>query len=295
MSRKGLLLLLASGLAWGIPYLLIRIAVSQFDVASVVLARVVIGGTLLLPFAIHQKAFLPALKQWRWVLAFALLELVGPWFLITFGEKTLSSSLSGLLVATVPLWAVILGFFFFGDRSLTNPRSLAGFGLGFVGVALLVGIDAFSGHLDVTAAIGVLLAAVGYAIAPALADRKLRDVPASGVMTLSMMIVAVIYAVPGIGGFVRVMTGPVASQPTWSGWAALAILGAVCSSLAFLIFFALIREVGSVRATLTAYLNTAIAILLGVVFLNEPLTLGIIIGFPLVLIGSYIASRKQQG
>ena len=170
---------------------------------------------------------------------------------------------------------------------MRHPKTLIGLVLGFVGVVLLVGIDAITSNLDLLAVSAVLVASVGYAIAPAMADRKMSDVPSSGVMSLSMLMVAVVYAVPGIQGFSH-------SHATVSGWLALAVLGLVCSALAFIAFFALIREIGAPRATLTTYLNTAIAIVLGVIFLNEPLTLGIIFGFPLVLIGSYFASRKHQ-
>lgn len=286
MSRKGLLLLLATGFAWGIPYLFIRVAVAQFDVSTVILARVVIGAAVLVPFAIKQKAFSKALKQWRWVLAFALLEMVGPWFLITNAEKSISSGLTGLLISTVPFWAVAIAYWVYGDKSVRHPKTLMGLALGFVGIILLVGIDAITSNLNLVAVFAVLIASVGYAIAPAMADRKIVDVPSSGVMSLSMLMVAAVYAVPGISGLSHAHAEP-------SGWIALLVLGLVCSALAFIAFFALIREIGSARATLTTYLNTAIAIALGVIFLNEPLTLGIILGFPLVLIGSYFASRKH--
>ena len=288
MSRKGLLLLLATGFAWGIPYLLIRVAVSQFDVATVIFARVVIGAAVLVPFAMKQKAFGEALKHWRWVLAFALIEMVGPWFLITNAERTISSGLAGLLISTVPFWAVGIAYFFYGDKSVRHPKTLIGLALGFLGVFLLVGIDALTTNLDIVAVLAVLAASVGYAIAPAMADHKMKDVPTSGVMSLSLVIVAIVYAVPGVAGFSH-------TNATVSGWVSLAVLGLVCSAFAFIAFFALIREIGAARATLTTYLNTAIAIVLGVIFLNEPLTLGIILGFPLVLIGSYFASRKHQG
>lgn len=285
MSRKGLILLLATGLAWGIPYLFIRIAVGQFDVAAVVLARVLIGSAILIPLAIHQKALLPAFKEFKWVIAFALIEMAGPWFLITFAEKSIPSGLAGLLVSTAPIWAALIAFSFGGDKSLKHPKTLIGFGLGFFGVALLVGIDSLTGKLNLLGVFAVLIASVGYAVAPAIAERKLSHVPSSGVIGLSMVLVAVIYAVPGGIGFAN-------AKPDGLGWASLLILGVVCSSLAFVLFFSLIREIGPARATLTAYLNTAIAVLIGVLFLSEPLTPGIIFGFPLVLIGSYLASKK---
>ena len=286
MSRKGFLLLLLTGVAWGIPYLFIRIAVAQFDVAAVVLARVVIGASILIPLAIHRGALVAAFKHFKWVLAFAVIEMVIPWFLITYAEKSISSGLTGLLVATVPIWGALVAYWFGGDKSVKHPRMLAGLAMGFVGVALLVGIDTVTGHLDFVGAAAVLIAAIGYAIAPAMAERKLQHIDSSGVIGLSMLIVAIVYSVPGSMGFAS-------AHPDAMGWLSLGILGLICSSLAFVAFFALIREVGSARATITAYLNTAIAVVIGVLFINEPVTVGIIIGFPLVLIGSYLASKKQ--
>ncbi len=286
MSRKGLLLLLATGVAWGIPYFFIRIAVAQFDVAAVVLARVVIGASILIPLAIHRGALVSAFKNFKWVLAFAVIEMVIPWFLITHAEKSITSGLAALLIATVPIWGALIAYWFGGDKTVKHPRTLAGLALGFIGVALLVGIDSVTGQLDFIGALGVLIAAIGYAVAPAIAERKLQHIDSSGVIGLSMLIVAIVYAVPGSMGFA-------AAKPDAMGWLSLGILGLICSSIAFVAFFALIREVGSARATITAYLNTAIAVVIGVLFLSEPLTAGIIIGFPLVLIGSYLASKKQ--
>ena len=288
MSRKGLLLFLACGVAWGIPYFFIRIAVQQFDVASVILARVVIGALVLIPIAIKQNAIRPALKNFKWVLLFALIEMVGPWYLITASEKVISSGLAGLLVSTVPFWSVPIAYFFMGDKSVIHPKTIVGLVVGFAGVALLVGIDTVLGDLNWAGVIPVLLASVGYAIAPAMASKKMKDVPTSGVVALSMVIVSVVYAVPGGIGFSSAI-----ATADWTGWTALLVLGVVCSAVAFWLFFELIREIGSARATLITYPNTAIAIVIGILFLSEPLTPGMILGFPMVLIGSYFASKKH--
>jgi drug/metabolite transporter (DMT)-like permease len=288
MSRKGLLLFLACGVAWGIPYFFIRIAVQQFDVASVILARVVIGALVLIPIAIKQNAIRPALKNFKWVLLFALIEMVGPWYLITASEKVISSGLAGLLVSTVPFWSVPIAYFFMGDKSVIHPKTIVGLVVGFAGVALLVGIDTVLGDLNWAGVIPVLLASVGYAIAPAMASKKMKDVPTSGVVALSMVIVSVVYAVPGGMGFSSAI-----ATADWTGWTALLVLGVVCSAVAFWLFFELIREIGSARATLITYPNTAIAIVIGILFLSEPLTPGMILGFPMVLIGSYFASKKH--
>lgn len=288
MSRKGLWLFLACGVAWGIPYFFIRIAVEQFAVSSVILARVVIGALVLIPIAIKQDAIRPALKNFKWVLLFALIEMIVPWYLITAAEKVISSGLAGLLVSTVPFWSVPIAYFFMGDKSVIHPKTIIGLIVGFLGVALLVGIDTVVGDLNWAGVIPVLLASVGYAIAPAMASKKMKDVPTSGVVALSMVIVSVVYAIPGGIGL-----GAAVPTADWTGWTALLVLGVVCSAVAFWLFFELIREIGSARATLITYPNTAIAIVIGILFLSEPLTAGMILGFPMVLIGSYFASKKH--
>jgi drug/metabolite transporter (DMT)-like permease len=289
MSRKGLILFIAAGIAWGLPYFFIRIAVEDFSTATIVFARVVIGGAVLIPLAIHRKALLPAIKQWRWVLAFAAIEMIVPWWLITEAERSISSGLAGLLVATVPFFALLIAYFYQGDKSVKHPKTLLGLVIGFVGVLLLVGIDSLAGHISPVHVLMVIIAAVGYAIAPAIAAQKLSNVETVGVISLSMAMVAVVYAVPAL----IALPAEIAAGPAIESWIALLVLGVICSAVAFVIFFMLIREIGSGRATLITYLNTAVALVLGILFLSEPLTLGIIIGFPLVLVGSYFASKKH--
>ena len=289
MSRKGLFLFIAAGVAWGLPYFFIRIAVEDFSTATIVFARVVIGAAVLIPLAIHRKALMPAIKQWRWVLAFAAIEMVVPWWLITEAERDISSGLAGLLVATVPFFAILIAYFYQGDKSVKHPKTLMGLVIGFVGVILLVGIDSLAGHISPVHVLMVIGAAVGYAIAPAIAAQKLNGVETVGVIALSMMMVAVVYAVPAL----IALPAEIAAGPAIESWISLGVLGVICSAVAFVIFFMLIREIGSARATLITYLNTAVALVLGILFLSEPLTLGIIIGFPLVLVGSYFASKKH--
>ncbi|MFM1995415.1 MAG: hypothetical protein RLZZ610_932 [Actinomycetota bacterium] len=289
MSRKALLLFLAAGFAWGIPYFFIRIAVEDFSTYSIVLFRVLIGALVLVPLALKQGALLLALKHWPWVLAFALLEMAGPWWLITESGRHLSSGLIGLLIATVPFFGVLIATLM-GDKSVRHPKTIMGLLMGFAGVVALVGIDSFSGLIDPLWVGAVILAAVGYAIAPAVVAHKIGFVPTAGVMSLSMVIVAAIYAVPAAVS----LPDEIAAGPAIESWIALLVLGVVCSAIAFLIFFALIKEVGAARATLITYLNTLVALVLGVVFLNEPITVGLLIGFPLILVGSWFAGKRHE-
>jgi drug/metabolite transporter (DMT)-like permease len=289
MTRKGLLLFIAAGIAWGLPYLFIRVAVEHFSTPTIIFARTLIGAAVLLPLAIKQGAIKPALKAWPWVVAFALIEMAGPWWLITEAERSISSGLAGLLVATVPFFALILALIWLKDRSVLHPKTLIGLAIGFVGIILLVGIDTFAGHIELLPVLMMIAASIGYAIAPMMVSQKAGDVPTIGVISLSMALVAVLYAPASFA----TLPAEIAANPPIEGWIALLVLGAVCSALAFVIFFALIKQIGSARSTLITYVNTAVAIALGILFLGEPLTAGIAIGFPLVLLGSWWASKRH--
>jgi drug/metabolite transporter (DMT)-like permease len=290
MSRKGLLLFLACGIVWGIPYFFIKIAVEDFSAPTIILARTAIGALVLVPLALKRKAFIPALKKWRVVLLFALFEMIGPWWLINTAEDGhINSGLAGLLIATVPFLAMAIGYFYLGDKTAAHPKNILGLILGFAGILLLVGIDALTHDLEVLWVGAVILAAVGYAIAPALTAKKAPDVEMVGILSLSMAVTAVFYLVPAILN----PLAPGVTTPGLDSWISLAILGAICSALAFVLFFALIREVSYSRSTLITYANTAVAILLGVFFGNEPFTIGMAVGLPLVAAGSYFASRRH--
>ena len=289
MSRKALWLFLAAGVAWGIPYFFIRIAVEDFSTYSIVLFRVLIGAAVLVPLALKQGALRLALKHWPWILGFALLEMVGPWWLITESGRHLPSGLIGLLIATVPFFAVLIASFM-GDKSVWHPKTVAGLLMGFAGVVALVGIDSFSGLIDPLWVGAVVLAALGYAIAPAMMAHKIGFIPTAGVISLSMVFVALIYVIP----VAFTLPAEIAAGPAIESWIAIAVLGVICSAVAFIIFFALIKEIGPARATLITYLNTLVALVLGVVFLNEPITNGLIIGFPLILIGSWFAGKRHE-
>ena len=289
MSRKGLLLFLIAGTAWGMPSLFIRIAVEDFSTWTIVFTRVVIGAAVLIPIAIYRKALLPALKAWKYVLAYAALEMIGPWFLITEAERVINSGLAGLLVATVPFFGLLIGIFYQKDKTLKHPKTLAGLAIGFAGIILLVGIDTLAGHVSLPHVFMIILAAIGYAVAPVIVATKIPNVSGVAVNGLAMAIVAVVYAVPSLFA----LPGEIAAAPPVESWLSLVGLGVICSAIAFVAFFRLVREIGSARATLVTYMNMAVAVLLGIILLSEPITPGILIGMPLVLIGSVLATRKH--
>ena len=289
MPKKALALFLSVGVIWGTPYFFIEIAIEHFQTPSIVFLRVFLGALILLPIAIRRGMLRNTLRAWPAVLAFAVFEMVGPWYLITEAERSINSSLAGLLITTVPFIAAFL-VGLLGDRSAWHPLTILGLVLGFAGVVSLVGIDVFSGHIVLGPVLMMLVAAVGYAVAPIIANRMPSEVPTLGVIAVSLAMVSIIYA-----PFAAVtLTQDIQAIPSVGAWASVTVLGAVCSALAFVIFFALIREIGPARASLITYVNLAVAALLGVVFLDEAITPGILVGFPLVVVGSYLASRRRN-
>jgi drug/metabolite transporter (DMT)-like permease len=280
---------LIAGTAWGMPYLFIKIAVEDFSTWTIVFVRVVIGAAVLIPIAIKRDVWKPALKAWPWVLAYAVLEMVVPWFLITEAERVINSGLAGLLVATVPFFGLLIGILYQKDKSLMHPKTLIGLVVGFGGVILLVGIDALNGNTSLPHVFMIIAAAALYAIAPVVVSTKIPNVSAVAVNGMAMAIVAVVYAIPAAISLPK----EIASEPHIESWLALIGLGVICSAVAFVAFFALMKEIGNSRATLVTYMNMAVAVLLGILILAEPITAGILIGFPLVLIGSYFATRRH--
>jgi len=278
-TRRGWLLFAAMALLWGVPYLFISVAVESYSPPAIVAARTLIAALLLLPFALRSRALRPALRRWPWVLAFGAVEMAGPFVLLGHAETTLPSGLTGLLVATVPLFAAIIALGG-GDRGVLKPARAIGLAVGFIGVAVVVaGPGLAAGNL--VAAGEVLLVAVLYAIAPFIVARRLADVPSLGTITLSLLAVGIFY-LP-----IALLTQH--QVPTLRSSIALVVLGVVCTAVAFLAFFALIREVGPVRAPLFTYVNPVVAIVLGAIVLAEPLTPGLLIGFPLIIIGCWFA------
>jgi len=282
-------LYLVVSVAWGVPYAFIRIALTGFDPSTIVLARVTIGALVLIPLAAKRGALKSALKHWPWVLAFALIEMAGPWILLTTAEQHITSSLASLLISTVPLFAVPLAYFA-GDKTAMRPQVLLGLGLGFLGVFALVGIDALNHSVSPIWIGAMLLAALGYAVAPVIVDHKLGSASSTAVAGISMAMVALVYLVPGSLGFAAVAQHP---API-SAWLALLALGVISTAVSFTSFFELIAIVGSARATTIVYPNLAIAVLVGILFLKEPITTGFLIGVPLVIVGSWLAARKKR-
>jgi len=283
MNRRGFWLFAALSVLWGIPYLLIRVAVRQVDPGVLVVVRTLPASILLLPLVIHRKEFASMVKNFKWIFLFGAIEFGVPWYLMGTVEKHLTSSLTSLMIATVPFFSLAISKIRKVQEHMNSKRWFGLF-IGAAGIVSLVGLDVRGGAIKWVAL--MFFICLGYAVGPVILATKVREVAG----------IAVVAGATGAIGLVwvpyAVIHWPqtVSANTLWS----LAALSVACTVGAFLVFFELIKEVGAARATVVTYTNTAIAVALGIVFLNEPLTTGIAIGFPLVLVGSYFATSAKK-
>jgi drug/metabolite transporter (DMT)-like permease len=286
MSRRGWILFSAMCVVWGIPYLLIKVAVREIGPAELVFVRTALGAVLLLPIALARKELRASLRPWLPLLIYTVIEIGVPWLLLSDAERHVDSSFTGLVIAGVPLVAAILARLTNRDEQLTAAR-VGGLLVGFAGVALLLGFHSGTGGIiPMLELVGVV---VCYASGPLIIERWLADVPRYGVAAASLVVGALLFApvsVPKLPDLARNVT----LRP------ALAVLGlaVICTALAFVLFFALIAEVGGVRATVITFVNPAVAVVLGAVVLNEDITLLTGAAFVLILAGSVLATRRKK-
>jgi drug/metabolite transporter (DMT)-like permease len=267
---------------WGIPYLMIRVAVRELAPVTLVFLRTGLAALLLTPFAAFRGELRPLVRRWRPLVAYTAIEVAVPWVLLARAETRLSSSLTGLLIAAVPLVGAVV-VTVTGDRERQGRRRWLGLLVGLGGVAALVGLDV--GQVDAVALVEIACVAVCYAVGPIVLSRYLAGAPALGVVAASLLVTALAYAPLAA---IR-WPGAMPSEHVVESVLGLAL---VCTALAFLVFFALIAEVGPVRATVITYVNPAVAAIVGVALLSEHLTAGMVVGFALVLGGSVLATGR---
>lgn len=284
MTRRGWTLFIALSVIWGTPYLFIRIAMEYVEPSVMVALRVGLATALLLPVALIRGQFRGIRRHLPWIGLFALVEITGPFLMLGYAETQLTSSTTALLIAGVPIVAAVLARSLGLDRRLGGMRVL-GLTVGISGVAILVGLDVPGDQWWAVGAAAVTV--VGYALGPIIISTRLSDAPALAVITLALAANTVLYAPIA---WVQRPTTPVPSSAWWS----IVVLGVLCTAIAFLIFFALVAEVGPSRMTVITFLNPAVAVFLGIVVLSEPITWGLVLGFPLVILGSYLATRPDR-
>ena len=286
MSRKGWALFALVGVLWGVPYLFMKVAVEELATPVIVFSRLFIGAAVLIPVALSQRAVRSALKYWRYIALYAVLEMVIPWTLITNAQKNLSSGVVALLVATVPIWATLFAHHT-GDSTAAHRTRVFGIAIGLVGITFLVGFETLNDVGNIRALIQVLIASISYAYAVNMITRKAPGESGIAINGLAMLLSTIIFAP-------FALTHLPSQTPSSNAVLATIGLGVICTAFAFWIFFLVLAEIGAARASLVVYPNTAVAVILGIFLLDENITLAIALGLPLVLVGSYFASRKPE-
>ena len=284
VTRRSLLLFIAMSVIWGISYLFIRIAVHDLSPVVLVFARATVGALILLPIVVARGELRGLFKSWLPLLVFAAVEIGIPWVMLSGAEQRITSSLAGLLVSAVPLVGVVIATSL-GNREHLGGASLAGLLLGIVGVAAIVGFDLRAS--DWLALVQMAIVVVAYAVGPVIVSRYLSALPSMAVIAVSLAACAIVYL-----PFAAVQRPT--SMPPIAAVASVAVLAVVCTALAFVVFFALIAAIGPVRATVITYINPAVAALLGVAVLRESFTVGMGVGFVLVIAGSVLATRRPR-
>ncbi len=280
MSRRGWALFAAMCVIWGIPYVFIKIADTGVSVPVLVFTRVAGGAVLLLPLAAYRHELRVLRPHWRYLAAFAAVEIIIPWMLLSNAERRISSSLSGLLVAAVPIMGAILAHLARTER--LSPLRWTGLLIGLGGVVLLALPGARGGNGWSVAQ--VLLVAVCYTIGPFIASRKLSGVPGLGMTAVCLAFAAVVYA-PAAA-----LTWPASAPSARVAWS-LAGLAVICTAAGFVVFLRLIAEAGPARATVFTYVNPAVAVAAGALALGERITAAMLVSFVLIISGSVLATR----
>jgi len=282
VSARGWTLFAAVSVIWGMPYLFIKLAVDEMSPSLVAWSRLAIAAAVLLPIAWKMGALRGLRARWRTLAIFAAVEMAVPWPLIGFGEVRISSSLTAILIAAVPLVVALIALRFDHSERPTRTR-FVGMLVGFAGVASLVGIDIGGRAAELAGAGAILLAAVCYAIGPMIVNRRLSDVDPLGPVAASLGIAALLVTPFAAADLPE-------TTPSADALVSVAVLGLVCSALAFLLFFRLIAEVGPGRATIITYINPVVALALGVAILGESVTAGAVVGLLLILAGSWLST-----
>jgi drug/metabolite transporter (DMT)-like permease len=291
MTRRAWIAFAGCSILWGIPYFFIKVAVDDLPAVFVAWGRVALGAAILLPVAWHQGALRGLWERRRLIVAFGLMEIAVPFTLIPVGESRISSSLTAILIAAVPLTVAVLAIRFAPEERAHGVR-LVGLFIGLFGVILLLGIDVAGNSDELIGALCVLGATLGYAAGPMLANRTLSDLPpiapVTGALTVSTVVLLPLAILNPPGGGVP-----------FKAWGSVVVLGIVCTAVALVVFFVLLTEAGPSRASVITYINPVVAVALGVAFLDESLGAASVLGLALILSGSYVStlgsSRAREG
>jgi drug/metabolite transporter (DMT)-like permease len=288
MSRQAWLAFAAVSVIWGVPYLFIKVAVDDgVPPAFLAWVRVVIGAAVLVSVAWRAGILHSVRARWRWLVAFAVVEIVVPFPLIAAGEQYVDSSVAAIIIATAPLFVALLALRFDATER-TGGRRLAGLFIGLGGVVALVGVDIAGETDELLGAAALVAAALGYAGGPMILKRHLADLDQRAVMGAGLCVAALLLA-PGAA------LDPPAAMPSAAALTALAVLGLVCTAAGLVVYGMLVAEAGAGRALVVTYVNPVVAVALGVVFLGERPGPGALVGLVLILAGSWLATASARG
>jgi drug/metabolite transporter (DMT)-like permease len=281
MTRRAWWAFAFMSVVWGASYLLIKIAINGgIPAPDIAWLRVAIAAVLLVAVAWRELGTLRS--RWVWILAFAVAEISIPFPLIAAGEVHVASSVTAIIIASVPLIVTVLSLRFDPSERPTPLRAV-GLVIGFTGVVALVGIDLTGSGAELLGALAIFVAAIGYAIGPMIIKLGMGGLASRAVMGASLVVAAVILA-----PFAAVDTP--SRTPTAGAFAAVAALGVVCTAIAFIVYTLLIREAGTSRATVITYVNPLVALVLGVTLLGERPGPSALAGLVLILVGSWFAT-----
>jgi drug/metabolite transporter (DMT)-like permease len=287
VSWRGWMAFVALGIIWGVPYFFIRIAVQELSPFVVAWSRITLAALILLPVAWQRGALRPLQGRMSAVCAFAAIEFVVPFSAISIGERWISSSLTGILMSGVPIIIVLIARFF-GVHERLGPRRALGLLLGLGGVVALLGFGTISGPLGWAGFACMIVAAVGYAVGPLIIQKHLRGLDSIGPIAASLAVASAVLVLPAAATFPQ-------QWPSVVTLSSIAVLGVLCTAIAMLLMFFLVRDAGASRAAIITYINPVIATLLGVGLLHERLGLGGVTAFAVILAGSFLATRAATG
>ena len=263
---------------WGASFLFIKVAVRELDPATLILGRVGLGALTLaaiVPFMVGGRRTIGEIRRNAgWLVVVALVNIAVPFWLLSWGETRIDSGLASIIQGSVPIFNAVVAFGFFREVRVTGAR-LVGVGMGFVGVALLVGAQPGGKVLGALAVVGMALC---YAVGQLLAGRHLAAVPPP-VVALATTGIAAIAALP-----LGVAEAP-HHVPGWKVIGSVVALAVPGTAIAFLLFYAIIAGAGAAYASLVTYLVPPIALVYGAIFLGERFGAAALGGLALILGG----------
>jgi drug/metabolite transporter (DMT)-like permease len=285
VTRRSWILLGILAAVWGASYLFIELGLEDLSPPMIVFARTALAALVLLCVAVRLGAMRGIRERLGAVAVLAAVQVAGPFLLISFGQERIASSLAGILVASAPIFTALLAVWV-DQEERSHGLSLVGIGVGILGVALLLGVDAGGSGAALAGGLMVLLASLGYAIGGFYLKRRLADLPPVAVGAATLAATALMTAPLGLA------TAP-SEAPGLGAVAAVAALGVAGTGIAFWIFYHLIATVGPAKASVVAYVAPGFAVVYGVTLLGESFTVATAAGLLLIVGGSWLAAEGR--